>query len=333
MSTKYNCSDRNPPWYSDSDITGTGVIINYVATSGIALLIIIVYYFTTYEPTHDPFSKDSPPFLPVSIPTCLPGKSSGRGAAKIWSSHFQKDLWDSGFAQFPSGLSVYYWQVIVDLAWFSSLTHLSCLTILRGYLYHHASEREWRLFSMGILATLLVVGLVFTGNYNWALQMTHSVPSITEYAICYLHVIPSQGLGAFITMVASVLLIILAFTSRVVKLHRTLSVGIFGRARAFLSSYTRGRLLLVFNWCSNGSPRSLKRTLCYYPVFAAFLQFRFFLDFWASMLLEPTRWGLQESSPDGNSSDWSLGQLIALVLLVASLITLVEFFNDSEPRG
>ncbi|KAJ5924839.1 hypothetical protein N7466_009026, partial [Penicillium verhagenii] len=364
------------------------VIINYVVTSGIALLIIIVYYFTTYEPTRDPFKKDSPlsssyrsrhVFRPNQVDAMLLrfGRRLSTNIFMTRAKAFQPNarlekffinsilamsdlqivtglsILISGFAQFPSGLTVYYWQAIVDLAWFSSLTHLSCLTILRGYLYHHASEREWRLFSMGLLATLLVVGLVFTGNYSWAFQFIEnheSVPTITEYAICYLHVISSTD-KAFISMVASVFLIILSFASRIVKLHRTLSVGIFGRARELSSSYTRGYLLLVFNWCSNDSPRSLKRTLCYYPVFAAFLQFRFLLDFWASMLLEigwllvgftwgitrlttllsqPTDWGLQSSSRDSDSSDWSFGQVVALVLLVAPLITVVEFFNNSE---
>lgn len=40
----------------------------------------------------------------------------------------------SGYAQLECGLSCYHWQVLVYLAWFSSLTHLSCLTLLRNYL-------------------------------------------------------------------------------------------------------------------------------------------------------------------------------------------------------
>lgn len=37
----------------------------------------------------------------------------------------------SGYAQLSSGISNYHWQMLVYLAWFSSLTHLSTLTVLR----------------------------------------------------------------------------------------------------------------------------------------------------------------------------------------------------------
>ena len=73
----------------------------------------------------------------------------------------------SGFAQLQCGLVAFEWRAIIDLAWFSCLTHLSCLTMLRGYLYAHTFERLWRLFAMGSLVTLLAVGLLFTANSEW----------------------------------------------------------------------------------------------------------------------------------------------------------------------
>ena len=73
----------------------------------------------------------------------------------------------SGFAQLPCGLSTYYWLLIVQLAWFSSLTHLSCLTLLRHHLYARRTELTWRLLAMGAMALLLIIGLVSTGNYYW----------------------------------------------------------------------------------------------------------------------------------------------------------------------
>jgi hypothetical protein len=36
----------------------------------------------------------------------------------------------SEFAQLQSGLAALKWRTILDLAWFSCLTHLSCLTML-----------------------------------------------------------------------------------------------------------------------------------------------------------------------------------------------------------
>lgn len=39
----------------------------------------------------------------------------------------------SGFTQLQTGISAYHWQRLVQLAWFSSVTHLCCLTALRDY--------------------------------------------------------------------------------------------------------------------------------------------------------------------------------------------------------
>ncbi|KAJ5376054.1 hypothetical protein N7509_012940 [Penicillium cosmopolitanum] len=54
----------NPTWSSNSDITGIGVVANFVGTSLIAVLVIIVYYFATYQPTCDPFEEIGNDSLP-----------------------------------------------------------------------------------------------------------------------------------------------------------------------------------------------------------------------------------------------------------------------------
>ncbi|KAK9847314.1 hypothetical protein MYU51_019581 [Penicillium brevicompactum] len=59
----------------------------------------------------------------------------------------------SGAAQLKCGISTHQWQVLVYLAWFSSLTHLSCLTLLRNCLHQRPAERIWRLvFSFGVFS-------------------------------------------------------------------------------------------------------------------------------------------------------------------------------------
>jgi hypothetical protein len=70
----------------------------------------------------------------------------------------------SGLVQLESGLAAYQWLFVVELAWFSCLTHLSCLTLLQDHLSRHTSERLWRLFTMGSLATLVTYGLCSTAN-------------------------------------------------------------------------------------------------------------------------------------------------------------------------
>ncbi len=69
----------------------------------------------------------------------------------------------SGFSQFPCSLATYHWQLTFDLAWFSSITHLTTLTCLRHYFQERPALRIWRLIWMAITAIMLSVSLVSTG--------------------------------------------------------------------------------------------------------------------------------------------------------------------------
>lgn len=196
----------------------------------------------------------------------------------------------SGFAQFHCGLATYYWMLITELAWFSSLTHLSCLTLLRTHLYNRTSERAWRLFAMGAMASLLVIGLAFTGRYSWAYEVVvpkgDTGPSPLDQAICYLD-IKAENNYTFWSMMFSIGLIIMAFISRIVKLHRTLSVNLVGRARALVSNQLRKLLRIVHVWSNpRPAPAGLKTLLCYRPIFAIYLALRTLLDGWTSMGVE-----------------------------------------------
>ncbi|KAJ5183820.1 hypothetical protein N7492_001436 [Penicillium capsulatum] len=391
----YDCSGPPPPLRSDNDINGIGVglpasvIINYLATAGIAVLVILIYYFAVYEPALDAFSKlehgvTPTPFRPNPVDVVLlqwvrylPRKILGtfklgiRNPARLDSTFIKcflamSDLQIvtgfsiliSGFAQFPCGLATYYWMLIVEMAWFSSLTHLSCLTLLRSHLYNRTTERAWRLFAMGAMAGLLVIGLVFTGRYTWAYESAVFEtgisddaigPSPLDPAICYLD-ISAESTYAFWSMLFSVALIIMAYVSRVIKLHRTLSIGFVGRVRSVVGIQLRKLLRIVHTWSNpKASPESLSTLFCYRPLFASYLAFRALLDGWTSMgvevgwLLLAFGWGIsrlmntinyQKYTPDlkiedDDSGDWSFGQVVAMVLLAAPIITILEYFDHS----
>ncbi|ROW03022.1 hypothetical protein VMCG_05817 [Cytospora schulzeri] len=73
----------------------------------------------------------------------------------------------SGFISIKCGLQAYHWQILVYLAWFSSVTHLSCLTVLRRYLGRRPTETYIRYTLMVILLIVLMVAAVPTGFFNW----------------------------------------------------------------------------------------------------------------------------------------------------------------------
>ena len=69
----------------------------------------------------------------------------------------------SAYVQIFCGLQVYHWQIAVDLAFFSSITHLTTLTCLRGYFQKRKSLRTIRLIFMATIGIMLSVALGTTG--------------------------------------------------------------------------------------------------------------------------------------------------------------------------
>ncbi|KAJ6168270.1 hypothetical protein N7497_001113 [Penicillium chrysogenum] len=224
----YDCSLHPTDINEDNDTTGIGVLIGYCATAGIAVFIIVFHYLSSYEPRLDPFrEKHADPLLcvrprPNPVDTIVLGgprelffKAFGitnRGRKN--RTRFEKSLVKcilsmsdiqiitsitiivSGAAQLKCGTSTYQWQVLVYLAWFSSLTHLSCLTLLRNYLHQRPAERIWRLICMFVLVVLLILAFLPTANYRW--QYGYSAkstgcPTPQDYAICYLRPVQRPG--------------------------------------------------------------------------------------------------------------------------------------------
>ncbi|RFU26532.1 hypothetical protein B7463_g9794, partial [Scytalidium lignicola] len=70
----------------------------------------------------------------------------------------------SGFSQVGCGLSIFHWHIVVFLAWFSSVTHLTTLTFLRRYIHDNRGIRMLRLVLMLLLVVILAVALVPTGG-------------------------------------------------------------------------------------------------------------------------------------------------------------------------
>lgn len=207
----------------------------------------------------------------------------------------------SGFAQLQCGLAAMKWRAILDLAWFSCLTHLSCLTMLRRYLYDHAFERLWRLLAMGALAALLAVGLLFAANWNWsyAFPDNGNAPAMCIIG-CYRASGDSESdLPNFWTPIFSATVVVVAFVSRVVKLHKALYVGIFCQAVQWLNDQGRRLLRIAFRlFCTEGDIYSLKRSLGYQPLLSVFITLRLLLDLWTSLAFEVCFQGsLNLSSP------------------------------------
>jgi ABC-type uncharacterized transport system fused permease/ATPase subunit len=205
----------------------------------------------------------------------------------------------SGYVQLKCRISCYHWQIIVYLAWFASLTHFACLTILRSYLYNHPGERAWRLVAMGCIVIMLTVALVPTGNYAWLddpdtfNRPTNGYrepngPELFSYAIC--HFAYDKTIDANSTRLNvgfSIALIIIAYLIRVILLHEYLSRTLLLKWRRQASVYTRSKLTALWTkWEIQTKPNTARRRLLYHPLLACFLTVQILLDLVASMFLE-----------------------------------------------
>ncbi|KAJ5425446.1 hypothetical protein N7465_000516 [Penicillium sp. CMV-2018d] len=398
-SVHVDCSAPTERYVPDNDISGAGIVISYITTAALAVLIIIVYYVTVYDPSVDPFDADADAaqegamwdhvnplddFL-LRWLRSRPAYISKRvlNSRKLLSPRarcrlervlikcllIMSDLQIvtgfaillSGFAQLQSGLAALKWRTILDLAWFSCLTHLSCLTMLRRHLHKHTIERVWRLFAMGVLAALLAAGLLPTANSKWLLlsEDTKATPAICILG-CYLKPGPNEEwvksiAGSdptywhpsqwFWSPIVSASFVVIAFVFRVVRLHKSLSLSV-NRVTKWLDGHMQRLLWLLFRaLCKEGEIYSLKRSLGYRPVFGIVMIWRFILVSWASFALEVSwvfiafLWGIWRLMLDfspGNTMEaldfskqaWSFGQIVPVLMLAAPLISIAETFKE-----
>lgn len=126
----------------------------------------------------------------------------------------------SGYAQLSRGIQCHHWQILVYLAWFSSLTHLTTLSVLREYFRHNHAARFWRVILMLTTVIMLGVALLPTGDSRW-LDANGSIPVSCFYSR------PASGNRnygftadrvATTTMATSLFVLVSGFLIRLVKL-------------------------------------------------------------------------------------------------------------------
>lgn len=130
-----------------------------------------------------------------------------------------------GYIQLPFGISAYHWQMVVALAWFSSLTHLLTLSSLRGYLQKRLQMAVWRAIFMGCVIILLATALGSTGYIN-----QHEITAMATPARCLfssrrrLEADPTgDALGVFNTSVITLSLIFLV-ANYIIKVIRLFTI-------------------------------------------------------------------------------------------------------------
>lgn len=211
------------------------VLIGFLTTAYLTLVLVVVYYLTgcidaKLLNTIDNMvlTKLSPVKYLGSVQTL---ETTLRRMVLMFSDQQAVTgiaLLASGYAQLGSGIVSYHWQILVYLVWFSSLTHLTTLTILRQYFNDNQHARAWRAILMFITVVMLGVALVPTGDTEW---FTNPEADINDFsaasmpAICYFRRWNSQastkqlnlGSLATISMIISIVVLASGYLTRIVK--------------------------------------------------------------------------------------------------------------------
>ncbi|KAK0507288.1 hypothetical protein JMJ35_010326 [Cladonia borealis] len=105
----------------------------------------------------------------------------------------------AGFVS-PCSMSIYHFNIIAALGWFSSMTHLSTLAVLRVYFIEHPRLRTWRVVAMLFVLVLLIIARVVT----LASTLDNSLPVRCAFThgssrnLGYLSVVSIVGIMAFL---------------------------------------------------------------------------------------------------------------------------------------
>src|SRR5437868_6794933 len=135
----------------------------------------------------------------------------------------------SGFlslSRSPAEIPLADWQMIVNLAWFSNLTHQCGLIFLREHLHQNPTERFWRLVLMTILLAALIAAMApITGavQFDSYYGAQPSTPAICFYSKNITDALYHEGninngsvtrMGSFQITTISIIILGLSFVTR-----------------------------------------------------------------------------------------------------------------------
>lgn len=194
------------------------------------------------------------------------------------------------------GISVYHWLIVVYLAWFAHLTHLTGLTLLRQHFHARPSECNWRLIFIVLLFVLLLAAQIPTVYFGAA-----AYPS---YARCFFDVStvvkrmelhdPHSKIYELISApaVVSISLLVLSFLARLLKGARCTSRSL-AKLRRWASNAAQSGINRVAGLFSSAAffqnhvrLQKLWAALVVRPLVAVFLTARLYVDLCTSMLSE-----------------------------------------------
>ena len=276
--------------------------MGFLVTAYLTLIMVSIYYLVGYVP--DEFLNT----IDRGIIDTLWRKARSK-PAKTWEPTIRSAvlmfsdqqlvtglaLLISGYAQLRCGISSYHWQMIIYLAWFSSMTHLTTLTMLRQYFRDNPAPRLWRAVLMLVMVTMLGFALLPSGDHMWFTY--EGVPYNTAQlpALCFFKRLVARSPeerfepGSYTTssMLVSVLVLFASYLTRLVKLSKNATaftkIWIGTKPGRMLKSASRTSLQRAER---SNTIMFVYRGLQYFVLETAYVLLRACLDIYESTLWE-----------------------------------------------
>ena len=358
-----NIDWESPSVQPNPDISGLGVVIGFITSAYMTVALVMVYYvMDCVSKTYNTNAVDKA-FLGVLR------KISSLQLSKYWEPAIRNaililsdqqlvtgiSLLASGYSQLICSLSSYHWQILVYLGWFSTLTHLTTLTILREYLQENPGIRTWRVLLMLLTFVLLVIALLPTGDSKWLFWPPLDPSPYTDGVpvLCFFKILGVGGRenqftndpDQTSTMVISIVVLCFGYMTRLIKIS------------AWATNFTN-------QWCREWPGNLLKRRLAetesrsllpgaslYWKLKrivlgTIYLALRASLDLYSSLLWEimwlvfamvwgsihlfHARKGITKRNGEMQQSIWGFGQCVSVILLAQPLLSIAE--NCYETR-
>jgi len=356
----YSVVER-PPFLPNPDVSGIGVLIGFLATAYLTFLFVVVYYLTgcveetlTNEIDKMFLAKFS---LRKYFKSVRRLEMTIRRAVLMFSDQQVVTgiaLLSSGYAQLKYGIAVYHWQILVYLAWFSSLTHLTTLTVLRQYFQNNNAARLWRSLLMLVTVTMLGVALLPTGDGLW-ITAAYGGDNLSVPARCYFQRIVSRDPSQKYTndsvttnsMILSLFVLVSGYLTRFIKLSE--------KATAFSRRWLRTKQSQNFGSLRDSALRRVARpspkilnshwVSAYVLLETLCILLRALLDIFESMLWEilwlafALAWGTRNlfvtraynsDNSDKTENTWGFGQLFPVLLLVLPFLSIMETYYKKD---
>ena len=272
-----NCTTT--PWQIEpnSDISGIGVrrhapvngssllicrkskvLIGFAATAYSTFLLCVAYYLVDFKRISNPVDQKCIDTFYRLFNASRPSEEWSKAieAAVLTFSDQQVitgiAILISGYSQLRSGLAVYYWQLTVDLAWFSSVTHLTTLTCLRYFFQERQGLKILRLICMAVTAGMLSCAVISTG-YLGGGNFSYDYPAWCLFHPTLLRTATnddpyrdgSDWTGYYNSVYVAVVLLLLSvsYGTRIIQLFPSILDKIRQNVRAWLSDFAQSRLL------------------------------------------------------------------------------------------